>query len=319
MKTRHIPLKFGTILLALSQLISPEALALVDYSEVENATPNRPRKAKVVKRSNPNKVSSSQVRTSSRSSYRPSGMFDLEIGYTTVDLDTASHTGKVNVTEFNGHFETGASIYFDAKYWMADSNDVTLSQSGSTQTGNPEVTMGFNWLAFGSGGNMTNIDLLLGARFKASDSELGSTRTDKIIGVNTVKGFNQFALGLGYKLYMTGTPDKETELVIGNIQKLTATFGWMVSNDIQFELEGAAWKINAGESTVKPNVLAEGDSFGVITPQLGLKLAPMVKLNLGASFVSSRSKQKDVLTGANLWDINGLYGSSIHAALNISI
>ena len=303
------------LLLCLTQT----SFALVDYSSEENVVPNRPQKRSINKTS---RAKSKSVRSSSSrsgGSYVPTGMFDVKIGYSTISLESELTASKVNVFEFNGHFETGANIYFDAKYWMADTSSEDLSDSSEGQAGNPEVIMGFNWLSFGGSGNFTNIDLLVGIRLAAEDSDLGSSRTDKIIGVSTVKRFNQFALGLGYKYYLTGTPNNETELNIGNMSKLSATIGWMVSNDIQFELEGAVFKVESSDSITKLNVLGETDSIGTISPKLGLKLARLVNLNLGATFISKKPKNGDRLIGANLWDVPGVYGSSINASIAISI
>ena len=317
---RHKELIMQKLILSLLAIIglTQSAFGLVDYSAEENVVPNRPKRAKIVKRAKPGKKSVARSSSGSQS-YVPTGMFNMSFQYSTVDFQLNEADVKVNVLEFNGHFETGMNIYFDAKYWMADTNSTDLSSNSESQSGNPEVIMGFNWLVFGNGGNMTNVDLLAGVRFKSSDSELGSTRTDKIVGISTVKRFNQFALGLGYKFYMTGTPGKDTELNIGNMSKLNATFGWMVSNDIQFELEGAVFKINNSDSTTKSNVLTESDSIGTITPKLTLRISPLINIDLGATFISKKPKNTDQLVGANLWDVPGVYGSSINAAISISI
>ena len=165
------------------------------------------------------KRSVSRAGVSTKSNYTPSGLFDINFGYTTIDLKGADTFGKVNLLQAEGHLDTGANIFLDFKYWMADSNSSELTSTSKSQAGNPEIILGFNWLSFGNGGDTTNIDLLMGARLKASNSELGSTRTDKIVGISTVKRFEQFALGLSYRLNIAGTPDGEKELVIGNFQK----------------------------------------------------------------------------------------------------
>jgi hypothetical protein len=303
--------------------LTQNSFALVDYSAEENIVPNRPSKkpkrSSIKKKARQSKISKSSGFSRNNSSYVPSGMFDINIAYSTISLETELTSAKINVMKFEGHFETGVNIYFDAKYWMADTSAENLTTTSESQAGNPEIVMGFNWLSFGTGGNYTNIDLLAGIRLSADDSELGASRTDKIIGVSTVKRFNQFALGLGYKYYLTGTPDKDSELNIGSMSKLSATIGWMVSNDIQFELEGAVFNINKSRSTVKSNILMESDSVGTISPKLNLKMASLVNLNLGATFISKKPKNRDRLIGANLWDVHGVYGTSINAAIAISI
>ncbi len=300
-----------------------QSFSLVDYSTEENIVPNRPKKTKVIKsnRSRKKKKVSrvSRAKTNSRSDYSPSGMFDMSFTYGTIDVSTLSSAAKVNVAEVKGHFNTGSSIYLDFKYWMANTDSAQLAKTSDAQGGNPEILLGINWLSFGQERDQTNINLFFGARLKASKSDLGSTRTDKVIGVSTIKRLNQFALGIAYRLDMSGTPENEFELNIGNRQKLSANLGWKVSHDIQFEIEAAIYKINRSNSVIKPNVLEEDDSYGAISPSLGLRLSPMVTLNLGATFISSRLKNKNRLLGARLWDTPGIYGNSINSSLSISI
>ncbi len=297
-------------------LSSFNAHGLVDYSETEAVAPAPAPKAKA----RPRAVSkrSAPKASSSGPSYSPSGMFELGMTYKSIDVKSDDTTGKVNVMEVKGHLATNFNIFLDFKYWQASTDIESLTTNSGSQEGNPEVLVGFNWLQFGGGDDGTSVDLLFGGRFSSS-SELASSRTDKIFGIESVKRFYAFALGLGYRLYMTGTPEDEAEVDIGNIQKLYATFGWMVSHDISFEIEGAVYNIGNSDSTTRASVLKTKESFGTISPKVNLQLGSMVALGLGATFRTDKVSDTESLIGARLWDMSGAYGSSIHAGLNISI
>lgn len=290
---------------------------LVDYSEPETMAPSAPRART---KSAPKNISkrSAPRGASSGPSYTPSGMFDLGMAYKSIDVKSEETYGKVNVMEVKGHMATNFNIFLDFKYWQASSDIESLTSVSGSQEGNPEVLLGFNWLQFGGGEDGTSVDLLFGGRFSSS-SDLASSRTDKIFGIESVKRFFTFALGLGYRLYMTGAPEDEEEVDIGNIQKLYATFGWMVSHDISFEIEGAVYNIGNSNSTTRANILESKESFGTISPKLNLRLGSMVGLGLGATFRTDKVTDTEKLIGARLWDMSGVYGSSIQAGLDISI
>jgi len=311
----HMNRKF-VFLIILGLLGSFSAHGLVDYSESESVAPSKSPRPKA----SPRKVSkASKPRSSSAGpSYTPSGMFDLGMTYKSIDVKADETVGKVNVMEVNGHMATNFNIFLDFKYWQASTDIEELTSDSGSQEGNPEVLLGFNWLQFGGGEDGTSVDLLFGGRFSSS-SELASSRTDKIFGIESIKRFYTFALGLGYRLYMTGTPEDEEEVDIGNIQKLYATFGWMVSHDISFEIEGAVFNIGNSNSVTRANILETKESFGTISPTLNLRLGPMVGLGLGATFRTDKVSDTEKLVGARLWDMSGVYGSSIHAGLDISI
>ena len=291
------------------------AHGLVDYSETETVAPapkakSRPRAV--------SKVAAPTSASSSGPSYSPSGMFDLGMAYKSIDVKSDETTGKVNVMEVKGHLATNFNIFLDFKYWQASTDIESLTDNSSSQEGNPEVLLGFNWLQFGGGEDGTSVDLLFGGRFSSS-SDLASSRTDKIFGIESVKRFYTFALGLGYRLYMTGTPEDEAEVDIGNIQKLYATFGWKVSHDISFEIEGAVYNIGNSNSQTRATVLKTKESFGTVSPKINLQLGSMVGLGIGATFRTDKVSDTESLIGARLWDMSGVYGSSIHAGLDISI
>ena len=69
----------------------------------------------------------------------------------------------------------------------------------------------------------------------------------------------------------------------------------------------------------KQNTLEESFNFTIIEPQLQLGLGKNVKLLMGATFGLKKSKNKNGIIGAKLWDINGAYGNSLFAGLKISI
>ncbi|MCR9204934.1 MAG: hypothetical protein NXH75_10170, partial [Halobacteriovoraceae bacterium] len=185
------------------------------------------------------------------------------------------------------------------------------------QAGNPEVILGFNWLQFGKKADLATVDLFGGLSFGQKDSDFATERTDKIVGISTAKRFHTLAVGLGYEYRMTGT-GSENEMRIGNISKLSASLGWVVSKDIRFLVEGSTFKIGRGNDEFANFILDEDISFSSVKPQLQLKIGPMIDLTLGAQFRTRRLKQ-GALTSARLWGLDAAYGNSVFSGLSFSI
>lgn len=303
------PILFISILFA-----ATSAHALVDYTEQVPSQPN----VRAPKRSAPRSVKR-MSNPRNGSSNLPSGAFELGSQYESQNVDIGSGDGTVSMINFNGHFQTPYNIFLDFAFWGASTDDVALSDSSSIQAGNPTVALGFNWLQFGKTNEMATIDLYGGLSIRGN-SAFASSRTDKIVGVETTKRFYAFALALGYELRLTGTPDKVEELDIGNIHKLSATVGWMVSHDIQFAVEGATIKVNNADATGRVNFLAQETSFAYVAPKLGLSITPQVQFELGAKFRTKRADGNGQnLAAARLWDLQGSYGNTIFGGLNFSI
>ncbi|MFX3675735.1 MAG: hypothetical protein ACN6I6_01735 [bacterium] len=292
-------------------LISKYSFALVDYTESVEAPAPAPTK---IKRIAPAASSSGQASMVRRNS-GPSGMFELSAKYGVLDAEVGSKSGKVNVTRFDAHFETSYNIWLDASWALGSFDTSSNLGQGSSQNGNPQAIIGVNWIEFGGAGERASMDFVAGANFAQKDSDFATSRTDKIVGVETAKRFGPLVFGLGYRLWMTGSPGNAAELNIGNIQRLSASLGWMVSPDIRFAVEGATVSIGSGEGDF---ALTDKISFGTVSPSMQLALSPTVSLDMGAVFRSKRLKDEDLLA-ARLWNLPGSYGSSLFAGLSLAL
>lgn len=277
-------------------LFSLNAHALVDYSEPVSDPQS-------------NKVSTKvqSPRQESKSSLIWKSDFSLTTNYEAIEINNQ----KAGVLNFNTHVQTPFNVYFDLSYWQAQ------TKIGS-QSGNPKFILGFNWLRFGSPSEEARLDIYGGARMKGS-SELASSRTDKIFGAETTKRFGTFGLGLGYDITMTGAPQKATDMSLGNIHRIAVSGGWMVSNDIQFEVELENFKINPASDQSRPVKLTEAASFSTLSPKLNLTIVPAVNLELGARFRTNKPKNEGQLSQAKLFDLHGAYSNSLFAGLNFNI
>lgn len=294
-------------------LISRYSFALVDYTE---ETPQAPKASNNIRRiAPPSSTVSASASSGVTQNYAPSGMFEIGAKYGQMDVEMGESAGKLNITRFDAHFETSYNIWLDASYSMASFDSAGNIGQGSSQKGNPHFLLGVNWLEFGGAGDRANIDFVAGANLGQNNSLFATSRTDKIFGVETAKRFNTFVFGLGYRVWLTDTPDNAEETNIGNVQRLSATLGWMVSPDIQFALEAATVSIAVGEGD---NALTQKTSFGSMAPSLHLGISPMVSLELGAVFRTKRLRDEELL-GARLWNLPGSYGNMMYAGLGISL
>lgn len=290
--------------------------ALVDYSEPEY----KPKNSGATRVENPTK--SSPKNTSTRK-VRRTGQgkrgrtLNMSTFYKTVDAKFSQGTGKAHFLGLKGKFHTPYNLYIDASYWQADSSSEILTEGGSSQKGNPELILGLNWLRFGPPSEVALVDFYGGLSI-GQDSEFAHGRTDQVVGVTTAKRFNQLALGIGYELRITGDAENENEMNIGNISRLSASFGWMTSNQIRFSIDGHMYSISSSDNTDATNRLNEKVKFATVIPKLGLNLSPIILLELGASFRTRRINDAELL-GARLWSLNGAYGNSIFASLGVSI
>lgn len=277
--------------------LSFNAYALVDYSEPVNEP-------------GPATKSSTKIqspRQESKSSLIWKSDFSLSTNYESTEISGE----KIGVLNFNTHLQTPFNIYLDMSYWQAQ------AKTGS-QSGNPKFILGFNWLRFGSPSEEARLDIYGGARF-AGSSEMASSRTDKIFGVETTKRFGTFGLGLGYDMTMTGAPKKETDMGLGNIHRIVVSGGWMVSNDIQFEVELENFKVNPATDSSRANRLTEKVSFSTLSPKLNLMIVPAVNLEMGARFRTNKPKTEQSLSSAKLFDLHGAYSNSLFAGLHFNI
>ncbi|MBC7714192.1 MAG: hypothetical protein H7177_12685 [Rhizobacter sp.] len=288
-------------LLLLLALVSINAHALVDYSEPVDAPKESASPKSFQKMSKPSGSSSGGRSLTWKSD------LSLTTNYETMKIEDQKY-GILNV---NAHVQTSFDVFFDATYWNA-------SGDKKSSSGNPKLILGFNWLKFGSGSDEAKVDIYGGAKLSSS-SELGSSRTDKIIGAETTKRFGTFGLGIGYDMTLVGTPKNAEEHAIGNIGRITVSGGWMVSNDIQFEVEAENFTIAPGEDTTRTNRLTQKVSFSTLSPKVNLGLATSVNLEFGARFRMKKAKDEAQLLEAKVFDLHGANANSLFAGLNVSI
>lgn len=274
------------------------AFALVDYSEPVSDSKTLSKMKSEAQLQSPKSESKSLIWKSDLS---------FNTNYETMEIDTQ----KVGAINFNTHIQTPFNVYLDMSYWTAQMNNVS-------QNGNPKFLIGFNWLRFGNPSEEARLDIFSGMKLSSS-SELASSRTDKIFGVETTKRFGNFGLGISYDITLSGTPKNDQDLSIGNINRIAVSGGWMVSNDIQFELEVENFKINQSSDTVRENYLSKAISFSTLSPKLNLTIAPAVTVELGARFKTNKAKSEQNLVMAKYFDLHGGYSNSLFAGLNLSI
>lgn len=303
-------------------LLSTQAWSLVDYTEKPSFTPRnsgaqRVKQRATKKKPSPSRRSSTSLSRRSQSGPRTrSGIFSTDVFYENNDIKLGESAGNVSRMGVSTHFETPYNIYLDANYSQAKLSS-SLSNNSNYQTGNPEVMLGLNWLEFGNPMEEAHIDFLAGVSFGQKNSVYATQRTDKIVGISTAKRFYDFALGLGYQLVLTGTPGA-SELSIGSISKLTASLGWVVSQDIRFLVEANSYSIGSSTDSLRPNRLQEDVKVSVLSPQLILGVSPLVDLTLGAHLSTRRLKSNQLL-GAKLWNYSGMYGNALYVKMGINL
>lgn len=287
--------------MALGSLISANAWALVDYSEpVEGG------------KSSSASNKSMQKIPSASSGGGAKGLtwkadYSLITNYESMEI-AGNKYGVINI---GAHVQTPANIFLEASYWKASSDE-------GSQNGNPKFIIGFNWLRLGSPSDEARLDIYGGARLSSS-SKIGTSRTDKIVGVETTKRFGTFGLGIGVDHTITGRAKNADEKAIGNITRIVVSGGWMVSNDIQFEIEAENFKIAEASDTSKANRLSEKASFSTLSPKFNLGLSSAINLEMGARFRMKKAKEDADLMAARVFDLHGANANSLFAGLNFTI
>lgn len=304
------------LFLSLSLIFSlSQAFALVDYTEEEAFVPQSSGAASVAKKA-PAPRSVTKPKSSAKSG--PGLGISMGTSYGAQDVELEGKTGKVEMLGFDAQFQTRYNVFMSVSYYQAKSTDSAIvSEQTGFQSGNPEVVLGFNWLQFGKTADLATVDLYGGLSFGQKDSDFATERTDRIVGISTAKRFYSLALGLGYEYRMTGTGAAD-EMRIGNISKLSASLGWVVSRDIRFLVEGSTFSVGRGDDENASLVLEENVQFSTVKPQVQLKIAPMIDLTLGAQFRTRRLKQ-GTLTNARLWGLDAAYGNSVFTGLSLNI
>lgn len=277
--------------------------ALVDYSNTIGNTEEK--SATTTNRLMQKTSASSSSRTGASLTWKS------DLSFTTNYESLEIGDNKYGILNLNAHIQTPMNIFLDATYWNAD-------EDAGSSSGNPKLILGFNWLRFGNASDEAKLDIYGGVKL-SSNSKLGSSRTDKIFGAETTKRFGTFGIGIGYDVTLTGIPKASEESAIGNIGRLTISGGWMVSDDIQFEVEAENFTINPATDSARENHLNEKVSFSTLTPKLNLGLAPAVNLELGARFRMKKVKEDINLMSAKVFDLHGVHSNSLFAGLNITL
>lgn len=288
-------------------IISMSAHALVDYSEGDET---------------PNKIESSQKfvkKNDRKSASKNAASFDFGTNFEEISVAGQNGGGRASIAKVQGKFQTGHNIYFDFNYWAANSSDANITSNSSYQKGNPTFVLGFNWLELGTPQEAVNVDIYGGLMIPQKDSAFASTRTDKIVGIETSKRFMEVAVGIGFEYKLTGTPSDSSELAIGNIQKLSAAIGWQVSGDIRLQVEASRVDISPYQDLSRYNALRKKISYGQMSPSLQLGIAQFIHLDLGARFQTQKIKSSESVVDARLWSNEGSYGNSIFAGLGVGI
>lgn len=298
-------------------ILSIKSFALVDYGESAlkepPATSGAPGGKTISRQSAPVQKSSPSGQGG------PSGLFNFSSEYESLNVGQEFGDGKISFYKFQTHFQTPYDLFLDASFWLADSSSSNITSTSKTETGNPLIKIGFNWLRIGDASNLAMINILAGGSFKSGNGQIASTRTDQIFGVETSKRFVNLVLGIGYELRVVGDPELEEEQSIGNIQTILASIGWRATSDISFALEGATVKIGNALKDERANKLMNDLSFGYASPKMLLGISPLIELELGALFRTKRLRSTDQLIKARLWDLKGAYGNSLFTGLNIAI
>ena len=290
--------------------LSTQAYALVDYS-----SPVQADAPKAKPNSAPSKMASAGPSSISMEKF-----FSLNTGIEKLKVNYGGQTNKVSLYSLGGHFQTPYNIYMDASFWGASAADSKITDKNKTQMGNPTMKLGFNWLTLGNASELATFDFTAGMMFAGpKSSDFSSSRTDAMVGVELTKRFSDFALLLGYEYRFAGKTKISEETPVGNIQKIMASLGWKISNDIRFALEGTMYRVGQNKLNTPNAGLSENISFASLSPKLSLGLASSVDLELGALYRTRSVSLKDDIVDARLWDLKGLYGNSIFANLVLSL
>jgi len=291
--------------------------ALVDYSDNSSSERFSKRikpKEKIITRSAPRNTSSKL--STSRRSASPSltGIsFSSSVDTLTIGSYQNYKESKVSKISFSLDVQTPYNIYLSTKYFLASSANQNLANTSDYQAGNAEFILGFNWLKFGGEYDQGLLNIYGGASVGQKNSDFAHSRTNQIYGIETVKRFLSFALGLGYELRISGKSTSESST--GNIGKLYGSVGWEVSNDIKMAVEAATVNIGEGKGN---GINSNSINYSYFVPKIQLGLSPRVSLDLVALFVINKSVMSDSIS-AKLWDQEGIFGNSLSAKLAFSL
>ncbi len=307
-----------TLISILVGTISLSADALVDYSDsgnnyqraVETSSPAVP---KIAPSKNITNKSQARVAAPGNKNVSKSSPFgiELQMGLKSSDINEIEEETKLQSYQFAAELVTPYNFSLFSSYWMGKTKSNLLSEQRSMSKGNGTVGIRTNWLAWGEAYERVSLDFYGARRFKSSDL-LASSRSDYLLGVETAKRFYSLSFGLAFNRTISGNPERESEVKIGNINLVKASIGMVVSSDIRFLLEGGRTTIDRGEALNKLN-------YTFIAPELRLSLAPLISLNLRGEFRGSSERVSADLLSARLFDLPAVYGNTLSSALVIEI
>jgi len=297
---------------------SPFAFSLVDYGGTNQLNPEE---NNTFRPASPKKMTNSYSSAGSTSKARGFKYLQFNTFYDSLSVDYQDIQAKVSTLHANLIFSTPYNLFAEVRYFQGQTSNRDISGKSSLQGGNPYAKIGFNWLQIGTREDNARVDLFGAFSAGMKQSALASTRTDKIAGVESSRRFYDFVLALGGEVVITGDPEDKSELAIGNIFKMGAAIGWVVSEDIRLSLETNYYKINE-RSDKTAYRLSEGLSFSTISPLLTLGFSSIFELKMGAHLRVKRAQtanKNENLLDAKLFNIPAVYGNSIFAGLNISV
>ncbi len=287
--------------------------ALVDYTDSSDYQPikssvKRAPKPRITKRAAP-----SGRRSSGGKKY-----FEFSSIFSNTDYKAAEKEGKFDRLDLKSRINTDYKFFLDLSYPMYSGRISSNQKDTSYQGGNPKLVLGLNWFEFGQGSEALSIDMHAGVALEGS-SEFAAKRTDKILGISSSKRISNVGLSFGMDYTFTGSSKDESAVDIGNIQSLYLETGIIVSSDIVFVIRAQNITINSSNDLIRENRLKEDIKYSVIEPKMKLRMSSMVDLIMQASFRMRRPKSEELSTGLGVWDLNGAYGNSIGAGLEIKI
>lgn len=299
-----------------------EAYALVDYSEPESTGSAVSRSSAPPKRVVKRTAAPGQARSKSSGPSILGGKFKLKTNYLSESLETDDINAKFTKVNFSASYSLNPSVYFETNYQVISTDDEMLAETSGYQKGNPELTVGVNWLQFGNQADNTRVDLLLGNRWAQSGSDFASSRNDILLGIQTVKKMSNFFIGIGYDLDLTGKPKESDEMTIGKIHTIKAGLGLMVTNDINASIFARRVTVkSSGESSEDEDAASlnlESDLvFTTLNPELGLMVTPYANVKLGGHFRTKRVDYDSSYQAIKLPKYNSLWGNSIYAGLDL--
>jgi hypothetical protein len=300
------------ILIIFLSLIAGRAFSLVDYSEVAESN-DSPAPAAA---NRPNKLSTAS--SGAKKNTASTSAFAISTGFSQNSVQFEDEQYDVGSLNIHGHFDTDYSLFLDVNHSMHASENRALTENSSYEQGNPIVLIGFNWWRQGGVENLATFDLYGGAKV-AQKNNLSSTQTAKIVGVETSKRFSILALTLNFEMRLNGTPTAEAEMSSGNMQKLGAALGWVVSQDIRFAFEANHYNISPSKESNRLNKLDNKLSFGTLTPKLLLGIANSFEIEMGAIFRTKKIPNEKEYLALRLWDVPGAYGNALFAGLSLGI